>query len=481
MMYIIKMFPEIMIKGETVKRRMVRQLHENVARLLKRLNTEIVTKRYWDKIEVYVPEGQPGLVVSVETLLVSTPGIDQIWQVTQHPIQDLQSVIEKVREFARDKIVDKTFVVRAKRAGTHDFTSMQLEREVGHALFVLGESAGVDLKHPEVKIEFDVFDTTLNLIERKIPGLGGYPLGSQGEVLSLMSGGFDSTVASYLTMKRGVKTHYVFFNLGGTAHELGVKQVAIYLWNRFGSSHRVKFVTVPFEAVVAEMFRTVHESYLGVMLKRLMLAAAEKVADQLNIDALVTGESVAQVSSQTIKNLAVIDRATSKLVLRPLAFMNKEEIMSIADDIGTRHFAEAMPEYCGVISKNPVIASSFHRAVSESNKFDEAVLDQALAAIDITPVDQLIEQIVQVSPVEVITNILADDVLVDIRTEQQRAQAPIDNAVVIPFYELKQYAKKWSSDKRYLLYCQQGVMSQLHAQYLRDEGLNQVYVYRPDF
>ena len=479
MKYIVKFFPEIMIKGDAVKKKMVRQLHENLLRLLKRLDETIVTRKYWDKIEVFVPTESAGLVAAAQQVLLSTPGVDQVWQVKQFEINSLQSVVDKVVPFALPLVKGKTFVVRAKRSGEHDFDSMQLERETGAQICKLGEPIKVDLHRAEVKIEFDVFDNTLNIIEARYQGLGGYPLGSQSEALSLMSGGFDSTVASYLSIKRGIKTHFIFFNLGGTAHELGVKQVAIYLWNRFESSHRIKFISVPFEGVVAELFNSVHESYMGVMLKRLMLQAAERVADQLDIQTLITGESVAQVSSQTLKNLAVIDQACSKLVLRPLAMMNKQDIMQIADQIGTRHFAESMPEYCGVISKNPVISASFDRTLAEANKFDMRVLDQALAQMQQEPVDQLVEHIVAAAPIEIVTELSERDQVVDIRAELEQQNDPIAGALAVPFYDLNQAVKEWNQTTRYLLYCKKGVMSQLHAQYLRDKGWDNVFVYRP--
>ncbi len=480
MKYIVKFFPEIMIKGDSVKKKMVRHLHENLKRLLARLDEDIHTQKFWDKIEVFVPELKPGLVVAVRQCLLSTPGIEQIWQVQQFPITDLQSVIDKVVPFALPLIKDKTFVVRAKRTGEHSFTSMELERETGYALVQQGESKGVSLHHPEVKIEFDVFDKYLNIIEARYSGLGGYPLGSQGEALSLMSGGFDSTVASYLAVKRGIKTHFIFFNLGGTAHELGVKQVAIYLWNRFEASHRIKFISVPFDGVVAELFNSVHESYMGVMLKRLMLIAAERVARDLDYPALITGESVAQVSSQTLKNLAVIDEVSHMLVLRPLAMMNKPDIIQLAEQIGTRHFAESMPEYCGVISQNPVTHASFDRTLKEHHKFNMQVLDEALANKTIQPVDQLLEQIVAAPPIEVVKTLQPGDVLVDIRADIEQQRSPLEGALHIPFHLLNQQAKKWSDNTRYLLYCQKGVMSQLHAQYLRDQGVHNVFVYRPE-
>ena len=138
--------------------------------------------------------------------------------------------------------------------------------------------------------------------------MGGFPLGCQDSVLSLISGGFDSSVSSYLCIKRGLQTHYCFFNLGGRAHELAVKEVALFLWMKYHASHRVKFISVPFEGVVEEILNNVDNAHMGVVLKRIMLRAAEKLAQGLHIEALVTGESVAQVSSQTLANLSVIDR-----------------------------------------------------------------------------------------------------------------------------------------------------------------------------
>ncbi len=477
MKFIIKIFPEVMVKGDSVKKKMIRQLYFNLKTLFERNTQGVEIKRFWDKLEVYCSTEQSD---SVRKILLQTPGIEQVLAVAQFPAKSLARIADIVVEQAASQIEGKRFVVRAKRTGTHEFTSNEIERYVGGRLFSLGTSAGVDLKQPEVKIELEVHQDQLNLIQARYPGLGGFPMGAQGEVLSLVSGGFDSTVASYLMMRRGLKTHFIFFNLGGAAHEMGVKQVAYYLWEQFGASHRVSFVSVPFEAVVAEIFRTSHETYMGVVLKRLMLKAAEKVADQMGIDTLVMGDAVGQVSSQTLRNMAMIDRVTEKLVLRPLSVMHKQDIMNLADQIGTREFAESMPEYCGVISQNPVINSSAKRIELETNRFDHAVLDQAVADAQIIAVDQVIENINAAEAVEVCHEV-DDAVVIDIRKPQivERMPLAIENKLVIPFYELNQKFKHLDADKRYLLYCQKGVMSQLHAQYLKDQGFNNVKVYRP--
>ncbi len=109
----------------------------------------------------------------------------------------------------REEIQGKTFVVRAKRSGTHDFKSINIEQTVGGYMLAHNNSNGVDLHNPEVTIKIELLNNQLNIITQRYKGLGGFPLGSQGDILSLMSGGFDSTVASYLTMKRGIKTHFI--------------------------------------------------------------------------------------------------------------------------------------------------------------------------------------------------------------------------------------------------------------------------------
>lgn len=478
MRFIVKLFPEIMIKGGPVKKRMINMLYENLRTLLFRIDDSIVVIRFWDKIEVQVDDVS---IDAVRKILQKTPGIEQYLEVIQYDTgENLELIAEKVAEHKLSLIEGKTFVVRAKRSGTHETTSFEIERFVGAYLYEHGNPAGVDLHNPEVKVEFELIQNTLNIITKRQPGLAGFPIGMQGDVLSLMSGGFDSTVASYLTMKRGLKTHFVFFNLGGAAHEVGVKQVALYLWSQFGASHRVQFVSVPFEDVVAEIFRSTHESYMGVTLKRLMIMASEKIADVMGIDAIVTGESVAQVSSQTLRNLAIIDEVSNKLVLRPLATMNKPEIMQIADDIGTREFAENMPEYCGVISKNPVTNGSFSRMEKEAKRFDYSVLERAIEQAITIPVDKIIEDVNSAAPVEVL-NTVNDEVVIDIRRESEVSHSPLElKSINIPFHMLNREFKKLDNTQQYLLYCEKGVMSQLHAQYLRDAGFENVRVYRPE-
>ena len=475
--FILKLFPEIMVKGSSAKRQMVGQLYNNLLLMLGRFSEDISVKKFSDKIEVVTPID---LVNQVRQLLLDTPGIEQVLEALQFDkMNTLDEIKVKVGEVTHHEIEGKTFVVRAKRSGTHDFRSTELEQTVGGYMLATYLANGVDLHNPEVTIRIELINNQLNIITTKHVGLAGFPLGTQGDILSLMSGGFDSTIASYLSMKRGLKTHFIFFNLGGIAHEIGVKQVALYLWSKFGSSHKVKFISVPFDDVLTEIFASTHETYMGVTLKRLMLLASEKVANEMEIDALVTGESVAQVSSQTLRNLALIDQVTNKLILRPLATMNKPEIMNMAKEIGTKDFAENMPEYCGVISKNPITHGSYKRMEREAKRFDYAVLDKAVENAVSINVNDILDDVTTNTAIEVVQELNGDMVVIDIRAEDACIETGC-KSIKIPFHKLKTEFKKLPKDKEYLLYCEKGIMSQLHAQYLRDaEGVENVRVYRP--
>ena len=483
MKFIVKLFPEITIKSKPVRRRFIQRLQSNLQIILKRIDAAIGVNGVWDKVEVNVRSEDPAVQEAVIEALGTTPGIAYFLQVKEYPLGDFHDVFERTRDAYAAQLEGKSFVVRAKRAGKHEFSSTDLERYIGGGLLQHTGATRVDLHHPQVTVQIEVRDQRLFVIEARYPGLGGFPIGSLEGVLSLISGGFDSTVSSYLTLKRGCKTHYCFFNLGGAAHETGVKQVSHYLWRRYSSSHRVKFVTVPFEGVVEEILKSVHHSQMGVVLKRMMMRAGDAVAERLGIDALVTGESVAQVSSQTLPNLALIDTVINRLVLRPLVVSDKQDIIDTARAIGTFEFAETMPEYCGVISDRPTTHARRDRIEREEAAFDMTVLERAIADARVISIDQIAQEARSQVEVETEQQVSADEVVIDIRHPDEEEQAPLRvegiKVLKIPFYSIGSRFAELDSDRSYLLYCPKGVMSQLHALYLKDQGFSNVKVYRP--
>ncbi len=485
MLFLVKIFPEITIKTRPVRRRFIRQLRKNIRSVVHDLDPDVSVNGEWDNLEVETSTEEAEVLAQISERLACTPGIAKFMQVDKHLLTDLDAMVDLALLYYREKLGGKTFAVRCKRHGKHAFKSTDVERHVGAGLNMQTEAAGVRLTNPDVTVSIEVRGDSVFMVREQKAGLGGFPLGCQDAVLSLISGGFDSSVSSYLCIKRGLQTHYCFFNLGGRAHELAVKEVALFLWMKYHASHRVKFISVPFEGVVEEILTKVDNSQMGVILKRMMLRVAEKIAAGLHIEALVTGESVAQVSSQTLANLAVIDSVTESLVLRPLATSDKQDIIDIARDIGTEEFSKDIPEYCAVISNKPTTRAKRHRIEHEETRFDFEVLDCAIAGARHQLITELVADLEgEAAEVKIVTALAGDSTVIDIRhpdeveikplalTGQNRPAAILN----IPFYQLRSGFEALDRNETYLLYCGKGMMSRLHAANLLDEGFANVAV-----
>ena len=481
MKFIVKFYPEITIKSRPVRQQLVKLLRDNLRHLIKALDPAVFIQRDWDKLVV---ETQLADATPVIDILARTPGIAYFLEVLEYPFIDLADAYQKTQALWGERLRDKTFAVRCKRAGTHTFTSTVAEQFIGGELHEHNPSRGVDLRNPDITVRLEIREDRLFVVNAKHAGIGGFPLGSQDSVMALMSGGFDSTVASYFTMRRGMRTHFCFFNLGGREHELGVKEVSHFLWSRYGASSRVKFIAVPFEHVVAEILKKVENSQMGVILKRMMLRAATHIAEQYEAKALVTGESIAQVSSQTLTNLSVIDRATEMLVLRPLITMGKGEIIQVAAQIGTEPFAAHIPEYCGVISVKPTTRAKLPRIEHEESKFDMAVLEQAIADARALNIDEVANDDLEKVAVDILVAPVTGSIIIDVRHPNECERSPLraGNITIekIPFYELQTRIPELDRSKTYLLYCDKGVMSKLHAAHLVEQGYSNIKVYRPN-
>jgi len=483
MNFVIKLFPEITIKSRPVRKQITKILRQNLQTLFRKHELSADVQNRWDSLVVVLNHDDEGSRRQAVQIMTHTPGIGSVLEIVEHPFTTLDDAYQHVKEAYADDIAGKTFCVRIKRAGEHDFTSHQAEIYMGGGLLKETDAKAVSLKNPEVVVKAEIRNDKVQVVRKQMEGIGGYPLGSQGEALSLISGGFDSTVASYLMIRRGIKTHYCFFNLGGSAHEIGVKQVSNYIWSNYSESHRVKFVTVPFEGVVEEILKNIDTGQMGVVLKRMMLRAASRVANRMNLPAVVTGESVAQVASQTITNLAVIDKVSEHMVLRPLAAMDKPEIIDISRRIGTESFAATMPEYCGVISVRPTTVGDLEKVEKTEADFNFDVLEQALENAKYERIDDVLSgEESGLENVELISTPALNDVIIDIRHPDEAADAPLhltnNDVVEIPFYELENKTKELDSNKRHLLYCQKGTMSKIHAHHLnsQDKGSFAVFI-----
>lgn len=485
MKYIIRFFPEITIKSRAVRQQQIKQLKKNIRQIVKEIWEPARVGGCWDLLEVEVGTDAPASITTqISDALTCIPGIHHFMEAQEFELPDQDRICELTLAAVGDSLTGKTFAVRVQRAGVHDFRSIDLERYVGGYLFQHTQNAGVRLKDPEVQVMLQIHHQRLFIVSRRREGMGGYPLGTQENVATLISGGYDSCVATWQMLQRGIYTHFIFFRLGGAAHEEGVKQVAYYLWQRYGRSHRVKFVTVPFEGVVEEILTQVDDALMGVVLKRTMIRCADRIAARLKTTALITGEAISQVSSQTLTNLQVIDRATERLILRPLITTNKQAIVDQAKQIGAAVYAEAIPEYCAVISKRPTTRARLHEIEAQEARMSPAVLADALAEAVYQPITELPADLAtrQVAPELLPGSLQFHDrvVVLDVRAPDEVAQAPLSLVDVevqaMPFYRLHSGFEALDPGREYWLYCDKGVMSQLQARNLQDAGFTNVRV-----
>jgi thiamine biosynthesis protein ThiI len=481
--FIVKLHPEISIKSKSVRKRQTMLLEQNIKTILLRLDPAVEVHNLYDHLTVRLDKDDEKLRQQMAEHLQCIPGIVQFAEMQSAGFDSLHHIFEQVLALYRDDLNGKSFVVRVRRSGDHSFSSLDAERYIGGGLNQHIPSARVQLKNPDVSVQLEIRRDNLIMKKRIYQGMGGFPLPSQGDVLSLISGGFDSAVASYLMIRKGLRTHFLFFNLGGAAHETGVRQMAFYIWQKYSLSHKVKFVSVDFAPVVDEILSRIPSGLMGVVLKRMMMRAAAVVAESLNIKAVVTGESIGQVASQTIVNLNVIDRVTDTLILRPLIYQDKQEIIDIARAIGVEDMAKTMPEYCGVISRSPTINAVLADVLAAEQQFDFSILDkvsQEAKVLDIRTVEYQAEQ--QLTTVATESVLPPDAIVLDVRVPDETDLHPLqlDSHTVqeLPFFRIASQFAGLDQSKQYYLYCDRGVMSRLQALLLKEQGYQNVGVYK---
>ena len=482
MKFIIRLFPEISIKSKPVRNRLIRQVRQNLVNVCKHHGISVNAYAQWDKVVAIFDE-----TITKDraiTELSRIPGIHSFMEVNEYPFTTLDALFEEIKDVVGPSIENKTFAVRVKRKGQHEFNSQMAERVIGGKFKASFPNKGVCLDNPEVLIHIEIENQTAYLSGEKHLGIGGYPVGSQGEVFSLISGGFDSGVSTYDVLHRGCRVNYLFFNMGGTAHEIGVKQESYFLWDRFASSHRVRFVTIPFEPIVGQILERTHHGVRGVILKRMMMRVGSLVAKKFDAEALVTGESLGQVSSQTLRNLTHIDNVCDVLLLRPLVTADKQDIIDKSREIGTIGFAESMPEYCGVISDHPNVCPSASFVEEEEAKMDSDLVQKAFESMKVVDINDIPKDTTKLkTEVETVSELLSNEVVLDVRAPDDVEKAPLTveghEVITMPFYKTASDFHTLDQIKTYALYCDQGVMSLMQAKQLKEKGYHNVKVYRP--
>jgi tRNA uracil 4-sulfurtransferase len=258
------------------------------------------------------------------------------------------------------------FAVRAKRSDkSFPQTAMEIESIVGRymldKLHTNGRDARVQLKDPQLTCHIEVTPGPLLVYARKIPGVGGLPANTAGRLTCLLSGGYDSAVAAYHMMKRGAHLSFVHFH--GTGADPGESSVHVargLVRTLVPYQFRAKLYRVPFEAIQREIVRYAPEGVRILLYRRMMLRISEALARRERALALVTGDSLGQVASQTLRNLVAVDAAARMPVLRPLIGTDKMEILATARKIGTYDISsEPFHDCCPVfMPRTPALSAS---------------------------------------------------------------------------------------------------------------------------
>jgi tRNA uracil 4-sulfurtransferase len=275
-----------------------------------------------------------------------------------------------------------TFAVRAKRSDkSFPHRSMDIESVVGRYLLdqlrARGSDARVDLSQPDITCRIEITPGPALVYARKIPGPGGLPANTAGRMMCLLSGGYDSAVAAYHMMKRGA--HLEFAHFYGTGSRPGESSVHVALeLARVLIKYQLsgKFYRVPFEPIQREIVRFAPEACRILLYRRLMLRIAEVLAKREHCLALLTGDSLGQVASQTLQNMVAVGAAVRLPVFRPLAGTDKLEIMELARRIGTYEISsEPFHDCCPVfMPRTPVLHSSPEELSEAEAKLDIAAL-----------------------------------------------------------------------------------------------------------
>lgn len=339
-------YGEIGTKSPRVRPKFERTLVKNIKNALKRERIKAKVRREYGRIFVETEE-----IEKAKDTISRIFGVVSLSPAFSFPFQTLRDIVAKGKEIFCADVKGKRFAIRARRAGRHEFTSMDVARELGAELVNCGGK--VDLESPEMEVFVEVRQNHVYFYTEVIEGPGGLPLGTSSRILHMFSGGIDSPVAAWLLMKRGAPLDFLFFKFA-PGHEMLVAQV----YNKFVSSWYLglepKIFLVDFLELIEQLVEKVEGRMRQIVLKALMYMCAEHFAKKSGAKALSTGESLAQASTQTLECLCALQGLVGMPVLRPLIGMDKVEIEGLARRIGTYELSKHMPEFCALV-KGPVV------------------------------------------------------------------------------------------------------------------------------
>ncbi len=320
--------------------------------------------------KIYSPHGR--IVVfsedrDLEEKVKKIPGIDYFFlaEITSSSIEDIK---EKVVALLQDKKFN-TFRVTVKRADKNfPFPSPEISKILGEEI-IKKTNKRVDLFSPDINCFIEISKKEIYIYFEKIKGVGGIPVLSSGKAVTLLSGGIDSPVASFYMMKRGVKSIFLHFHAYPSTSKESISKVERIVEKLSAFQGKSILYLVPFDEIQKEIMLNCKEDYRVLLYRRFMMKIAEEIARKEKAKAIVTGESLGQVASQTIENITVTGSVVSFPVFRPLIGLNKREIIDEAGKIGTYNISILPEEDCCVrfLPKNPETKGRISKIIKEED------------------------------------------------------------------------------------------------------------------
>ena len=347
---ILVRYGEIFLKSVPVFRQFERKLLENIKKALKR-----------SKISFEIKKERGRIFVLTEKRKEAIEELRKVFGlVSFSPVYHLNtSELKEIKKFCREKFKNflkkkETFAIRGKRVGKHPYSSQDLENEVGKVI-----EGKVNLKSPKKEIFLEVRGNDTYIFTEIFPGLGGLPVSTAGVVISFLSGGIDSAVSSFLAMKRGCEVIFLHFHSFPLVSRRSIEKCQKIIQKLNDYQFKSKLILFPFQKIQVCFKTNAPAKYLILLYRRSMMRIGEKIAKIEKAKGIFTGESLAQVSSQTLSNLATIEEAVKIPIFRPLIGMDKEEIIDIARKIGTFEISILPQEDCCTlfVPKHPATKS----------------------------------------------------------------------------------------------------------------------------
>ena len=363
---------EIYIKSDRTRQRFMPILNSNLQKSLAAFGVAGTVRRHGHHGFELKSDDLDGAGIAAAHVF----GIDRVDKVTVFDAPSLDHLATSVADLVGPDLAGKTFAVRVRRSGKHDWKSKQAEAVIGNALYDM--AAGVDLTNPQQTVQIRVEDSKAAIVSHTWTGPGGLPVATQSSALVMLSGGIDSPVAAWMMMRRGCAIDMLHFKLecNQADHALAVGHELATVW---GHGADITLHVIDFEPVKKELNASVHPRLRQVILKQLMTKTAHLVAQRLNLPLLVSGDSLGQVSSQTAANLVEIDKYAQAPLLRPLIAHTKQEIVDRARHIGTYELSTRAREVCDLSGGRRVeTAAATYRLRKGMERLRPGLIEDAL-------------------------------------------------------------------------------------------------------